>query len=94
MHKRTCQSHTRDAYWLSDMKEYVGSKDGAHLIHVSDKMVEGMAAAKGKNDEKILQQELAAQSLRKVKEKDKEKKRRDQGSSKIKGNLTVERTVF
>ena len=62
---------------LRRMKEYARSKGGSHCIVVNDKMIEGMASAKRKNDERMLQEKKAfAQSnLIKMQEKEKEKEK-------------------
>ena len=58
---------------LRCMKEYARLKGGSHCIVVNDKMIEGMAAAKRKNDERMLQEkkakELAQSNLIKMQEK-------------------------
>ena len=60
--------------------------------------VEHIAFTLGKDDERVLQgnkvQELAAQNFKKIKEKEREKKRTDQGSCSVKENLRTEITVF
>ena len=62
---------------LPSMKEYARSKGGSHCINVKDKMIEGMAPAKRKNDKRMLQEkkakELAQSNLIKMQEKEKEK---------------------
>ena len=44
---------------LCRMKEYARSKGRSHCIIVNDKMIEGMASAKRKNDKRMLQEKKA-----------------------------------
>ena len=64
---------------LRHIKEYARSKGGSHCIVVNDKMIEGMASAKRKNDKRMLQEkkpkELAQSNLIKMQEKEKEKEK-------------------
>ena len=63
---------------LRRMKEYARSKSGSNCIVVNDKMIEGMASAKRKNYERMLQEkkakELAQSNLIKMQEKEKKEK--------------------
>lgn len=63
---------------LRRMKQYARSKGGAHCIHVSDKMLEGVAGYLRKRWwESFTGKQgtgLAAQNFKKIKEKEKEKK--------------------
>ena len=62
---------------LRRMKEYARSKGGSHCIVVNDKIIEGMASAKRKDDERILQEkktrDLNKKNLTRMQEKEIEK---------------------
>ena len=83
---------------LCRMKEYARSTVGAHCIHVSDKMLEGIAAAKRKDDKIILQEEkaqkLPPQNFKNIKEKEKDKEEAIKEAAKLKKILEQKEQSF
>ena len=83
---------------LCRMKEYARSTVGAHCIYVSDKMLEGIAAAKRKDDKIILQEEkaqkLPPQNFKNIKEKEKDKEEAIKEAAKLKKILEQKEQSF
>ena len=80
------------------MKEYARSVGGAHRVVVTPKMLEGMAAAKRKDDERLLQEkkdkELAEKKLQNDLEKEKEKEEMIKQAAKSKKSLEQKEQSF
>ena len=83
---------------LRHMKEYARSKGGSHCIIVNDKMIEGMASAKRKDDKRIIQEKKAMEEiknkLKKNQEKEKEKELIIKETAKSKKKLEKKEQAF